>query len=56
MRVAHMIAAKGDLSHIPIRDICSPKKFNDKGIPVLAKVNIKNNIVNTGIYVANPLK
>ena len=47
--------ATGFLSQIPIKDICSPIKFKDKGIPVLAKVNTKNKIVKIGIVVTNPL-
>ena len=32
----------GLLSQIPIKDSCSPNQFNVKGIPVLAKIKIKN--------------
>jgi len=47
--VAPKEAIIGLLSHIPIKANCSPKKFKVKGIPVLASVNKKNKIVNTGI-------
>ena len=43
------MAIIGLLNHIPIKDSCSPKKFKDNGIPVLANVKIKNKIVNRGI-------
>ena len=48
-------ATQGFFCQIPIKASCSLTQLMLKGIPQLHKVKIKKRIVNTGIYVTNPL-